>query len=120
MDAGVIGVFVPIILFIVTGLVLVTFFYFRSKEKQMLIEKGLSSDEIKTFYDRKKRDPYILMKIGIVSIFFGLGLGFGLMLQENTSKDFWVPFLLFVSTGVGFVLANIFGRIMVKKETLPS
>ena len=116
MDAGVIGVFVPIILFIVTGLVLVTFFYFRSKEKQMLIEKGLSSDEIKTFYDKKK-DPYLLMKIGIVSIFFGLGLGFGLMLQENTSKDFWVPFLLFVSTGVGFVLANIFGRAMVKKET---
>ena len=116
MDAGVIGVFVPIILFIVIGLVLVTFFYFRSKEKQMLIEKGLSSDEIKTFYDRK-RDPYVLMKIGIVSIFFGIGLGFGLMLQENTTKDFWVPFLLFVSTGVGFVLANIFGRSMAKKES---
>jgi len=116
MDAGVIGVFVPIIFFIVTGLVMVTFFYFRSKEKQMLIEKGLSSDEIKTFYDRK-RDPYVLMKIGIVSIFFGIGLGFGLMLQENTTKDFWVPFLLFVSTGVGFVLANIFGRSMAKKES---
>lgn len=115
MDAGVIGVFVPIILFIVTGLVLVTFFYLRSKEKQMLIEKGLSSDEIKTFYDRKK-DPLILMKIGIVSIFFGIGLGFGLMLQEYTTKDFWVPFLLFVSTGIGFVLANIFGRKMSKKE----
>ena len=127
MDSGVIGVFVPIILFIVIGLVLVTFFYLRSKEKQMLIEKGLSSDEIKTFYDRKKRDPYILMKrdpyilmkIGIVSVFFGIGLGFGLMLQENTTKDFWVPFLLFVSTGVGFVLANIFGRFMLKKENLP-
>jgi uncharacterized membrane protein len=120
MDAGVIAIFVPIILFIVIGLVMVTFFYLRSKEKQMLIEKGLSSDEIKTFYDRKKSDPYILMKIGIVCIFFGLGLGFGLMLQEYTAKDFWVPFLLFVSTGIGFVLANIFGRLMSKKENLPS
>src|ERR1039457_5840441 len=120
MNEGVIGVFIPIILFIVTGLVIVTFVFFRSKEKQMLIEKGLSSDEIKTFYDRKKSDPYLLMKIGIVSIFFGLGLGFGLMLEEYTTKDFWVPFLLFVSTGIGFVLANIFGRSMAKKESLPS
>ena len=120
MDAGVIGVFVPIILIIVTGLVMVTFFYLRSKEKQMLIEKGLSSDEIKTFYDRKKFDPYILMKIGIVSIFFGIGLGFGLMLEEYTARDFWVPFLLFVSTGIGFVIANLVGRAMTKKESLPS
>lgn len=116
MDAGVIGVFVPIILIIVTGLVIVTFVFFGSKEKQMLIEKGLSPDEIKTFYERKKIDPYMLMKIGIVSIFFGIGLGFGLMLQEYTTKDFWVPFLLFVSTGIGFVLANVFGRMMTKKE----
>ncbi|MDR3666772.1 MAG: hypothetical protein P4L35_08015 [Ignavibacteriaceae bacterium] len=116
MDAGVIGVFVPIILILVTGLVIVTFVFFGSKEKQMLIEKGLSPDEIKTFYERKKIDPYMLMKIGIVSIFFGIGLGFGLMLQEYTTKDFWVPFLLFVSTGIGFVLANVFGRMMTKKE----
>ena len=120
MDAGVIGVFVPIIMTIVTGLVMVTFFYLRSKEKQMLIEKGLSSEEIKTFYDRKKIDPFILMKIGIVSIFFGIGLGFGLMLKEYTTMDFWIPFLLFVSTGIGFVLANIIGRAMAKKESLPS
>jgi|ERR1035437_154208 uncharacterized membrane protein len=118
MDAGVIGVFVPIILFVVTGLVIVTFFYFRSKEKQMLIEKGLSSEEIKTFYDRKKH-PFILMEIGIISIFFGIGLGIGIMLQENTNQQFWVPFLLFVSTGLGFVLANVFGRSMLKKESLP-
>ena len=117
MDTGVIGVFVPIILFIVTGLVLITFFYLRSKEKQMLIEKGLSSEEIKTFYDRKK-DPFVLMKMGIISIFFGIGLGMGIMLQENTRQDFWVPFLLFVSTGIGFVLANIFGKSMLKKENL--
>ena len=118
MDQNVVAVFIPIIFFIVTGLVMVTFFYFRSKEKQMLIEKGLSSEEIKTFYDRK-RDPFVLMKIGIVCLFFGIGLGFGMMLQQNTNQEFWVPFLLFVSTGLGFVLANILGRSMLKKENLP-
>jgi uncharacterized membrane protein len=117
MNEEIVAVFVPIIFFIVAGLVMVTFFYLRSKEKQMLIEKGLSSDEIKTFYDRKK-DPFVLMKMGIISIFFGIGLGMGIMLQENTRQDFWIPFLLFVSSGLGFVLANIFGRVMLKKETL--
>ena len=117
MNEEVVAVFIPIIFFIVTGLVLVTFFYFRSKEKQMLIEKGLSSEEIKTFYDKKK-DPFVLMKLGIISVFFGIGLGIGLMLQENTRQDFWVPFLLFVSTGLGLVLASIFGRSMLKKENL--
>jgi uncharacterized membrane protein len=117
MDKEVVAVFIPIIFFIVTGLVMVTFFYFRSREKQMLIEKGLSSEEIKTFYDKKK-DPFALLKIGIICVFFGIGLGFGIMLQENTNQEFWVPFLLFVSTGIGFVLANIFGRSLLKKENI--
>jgi general stress protein CsbA len=39
------------------------------------------------------------------------------MLKEYTTKDFWVPFLLFVSTGIGFVIANLIGRAMLKKES---
>jgi uncharacterized membrane protein len=96
-------------MFIVIGLVMITFFYLRSKERQMLIEKGLSLTEMKEFYQNKK-DPFVLTKIGIIAVFFGIGLGFGLMLEENTGKDFWVPFLLFISTGLGFVLAGLFGK----------
>jgi len=109
MDAGIVGVFVPIIMMIVIGLVLVTAFYLRSKERQMLIEKGLSLTEMKEFYKNKK-DPFVLMKIGIIAVFFGLGLGIGLMLQEYTTHDFWVPFLLFISTGLGFVIAGLVGK----------
>ena len=43
---GTIAVFIPIISVIVTGLVLVTWFYFRSKEKQMMIEKGMSYEQM--------------------------------------------------------------------------
>jgi uncharacterized membrane protein YkgB len=115
MNEGIVGVFVPIIMFIVIGLVLITFFYLRSKERQMLIEKGLSLTEMKEFYKNKK-DPFVLMKIGVITVFFGLGLGIGLMLQEYTTRDFWVPFLLFLSTGLGFVIAGILGRVLSKKE----
>jgi len=119
MTEGVVGVFVPIIMFIVIGLVLITFLYLRSKEKQMLIEKGMSITEMKEFFTNKKRssDPYLLIKIGIIAVFFGIGLGLGLMLQEYSTYDFWVPFLLFVSTGLGFVAAGLIGKSKTKKET---
>jgi hypothetical protein len=108
MDAEVVGVFIPIVMFLVTGLVLITFFYLRSREKQMLIEKGLSAEEIKLFYQHKK-DPYMMLKIGIIITAFGIGLGLGLVLEDYTYRKYWIPFSLFVITGLGFVVANLIG-----------
>ncbi len=101
----VIAVFIPIIFILVVGLILVTFFYFRSREKQMLIEKGLDAQSIKEFFQNKK-DPYTLLKIGVIIVGFGLGLGLGLILKDIADKDYWIPFMLFVFTGGGFILAN--------------
>ncbi len=112
----VVAVFIPIIITLVIGVILVVYFYLKSKEKQMLIEKGLSAEEIKKFFE-EKRDGLWLMKIGIISIFFGFGLGFGLMLEDNTDKSYWVPFLLFIGTGIGFVLANFIADKMKKKNS---
>ncbi|MBE0538142.1 MAG: hypothetical protein IH620_00395, partial [Ignavibacterium sp.] len=109
------AVFIPIIITLVIGAVLIIYFYLKSKEKQMLIEKGLSAEEIKKFFE-EKRDGLWLMKIGIISIFFGLGLGIGMMLQDTTTKDYWIPFSLFVSTGIGFVIANILSDKLKKKN----
>lgn len=106
MASEVIAVFIPIIIVLVTGVVLVVYFYLKSREKQMLIEKGLSAEEIKKFFE-EKRDGLVLMKLGIISIGFGVGLGFGLFMQDVTTKDYWVPLSLFVVTGIGFVVANL-------------
>ena len=116
---SVIAVFIPIIFFLVVGLVLVISIFYKSKEKQMLIEKGLSGEEIKKFFENKK-DPFILLKIGIVSIFFGLGLGFGMMLEKSRAGggDYWVPLFLFTLTGLGFVVANLVGNMLRKKHDL--
>lgn len=115
MTPDIIGVFIPIILFLVAGIVLVVAFYLKSKEKQMLIEKGLSAEEIKLYFEEKS-DGLGLFKFGIIAIFFGLGVGFGLMLQDATSKEYWVPLLIFVLTGIGFVVANLSARKMEKKK----
>lgn len=116
MEENVIAVFIPIVMTITIGLVMVTFFYLKSKERQLFIEKGLTAEEMKEFYNRKK-DPFILLKIGVISLFFGVGLGLGIMMQENTGRDFWVPFLLFTFSGAGFIVSNILGRIMLKRES---
>lgn len=106
---GVIAVFIPIISVIATGLVLVTWFYFRSKEKQMMIEKGMSYEQMIEFI-KSKRDPYTLLKMGVIITFFGLGLGIGLLIKVYTGVEEWIPFLLFVGTGLGFVTAFLIAR----------
>ncbi len=78
-----IAVFIPIIFIIITGLVIVTWVYFRSKEKQMMIEKGMSYEQMIEFL-KSKRSPYTMLKIGIVLVFFGFGLGIGLLIEEAT------------------------------------
>lgn len=117
MEARSLEVFIPIILFLVIGLVLVTFIYLRSKERQMLIEKNLDAQSIKEFFNQKRRmSPYTLLKIGVICIAFGVALGLGLMLEDLTYKEFWVPFSLFTVTGVGFVIANMVSLKLEKKN----
>jgi len=113
MAIGVIAVFIPIITVLVIGLMFATYFYFRSRERQMLIEKGLDAESIKQFFESKK-DPYRLLKIGTIVVAFGIGLGLGMVLQDSTGKDYWIPFLLFTITGLGFVIANVIAKKLEK------
>lgn len=115
MASEVIAVFIPIIMVLVIGAVTIIYFYLKSKEKQMLIEKGLSAEEIKKFF-QEKRDGFWLMKIGIISIGFGIGLGFGMFMQDATTKDYWIPLSLFIGTGIGFVVANLLSDKMKKDK----
>lgn len=115
MTPDVIGVFIPIISVLVTGLVLVVYFYLKSKEKQMLIEKGLSTEEIKSFYEQKS-DGLGLYKFGIIAIFFGIGLGIGLLSGGEETREVVTPASIFIFTGLGFVIANLSARKMAKKK----
>jgi uncharacterized membrane protein YkgB len=101
---------------VVVGLVFVTYFYYRSRERQMLIEKGLSGDEIKQFFE-KKRDYFILFKIGIIAIFFGIGLGLGMISGDGSGgeREMYMPASIFIFTGIGFVVANLVGNKMRKQ-----
>ena len=114
---GVIAVFIPIVMFLIIGLVTVTYIYYKSREKQLLIEKGLSAEDIKKFFE-SKRDPFLLLKIGIISIFFGIGLGIGMMSGGEETREIVTPTSIFVFTGLGFVVANLMGNKLRKNYDL--
>ena len=112
---GTIAVFIPIIMLLVIGLIFVTYFYFKSRERQMLIEKGLSAEDIKQFFERK-RDYFVLFKIGIIAIFFGIGLGLGMISgHDEGTREIYMPASIFIFTGLGFVAANLVGNKMREK-----
>lgn len=115
MGPDTLGVFIPIVMTLTVGLVWITVAYFKSRERQMLIERGLPVEDIKQLFERKERsNPFLLTKLGIIAVFFGVGLGLGMYLQETTDQEFWVPLLLFTLTGLGFVIANLLGRKLEK------
>jgi len=101
---GVIAVFIPIVTVLVIGIVVVTGIYFQSKEKQLMIEKGLSYEQMTEFI-KSKRDPFLSLKIGIVILFFGVGLGIGLLIERFTGVEEWIPFLIISMVGLGFITA---------------
>ena len=112
---GVIAVSIPIVFTLVVGLVFVTFFYFRSRERQMLIDKGLDAQSIKEFF-KQKHDPFTLMKFGIIILAFGIGLGLGLMLEDYTDEGYWIVLFMFAFTGIGFIVANAVAQKLVNKN----
>lgn len=109
MGPDIIAVTIPIVAIVATALILITSFYYKSREKQLLIEKGLSPEQIKEFFESKK-DPNGLLKFGIIIFAFGLGLGLGIMMKDFTSKEYWIPLLLFTFTGLGFIASGIVSR----------
>lgn len=109
MAEGVIALFIPIVSVVVTGLVFITYFYFRSKEKQMMIEKGLSYEQMFELLKARK-DRYGLLKIGIIILFFGIGVGSGILIERFTGVDEWMPLLILVMTGFGFIVAFFIAR----------
>ena len=83
-----------------------------------MIDKGLSYEQMVELL-RTKRDPFTLLKFGIIIAFFGLGLGIGFMFgnlfgevirfdgsvsySDYSLREEWVWFWVIFMTGLGFV-----------------
>lgn len=79
------GLLVPIILFIVIGTVLTILITTRHRERIAMVEKGMSSDEIKAMISKPERvrDPLSSLKWGILFVMAGCAILLGIFLQER-------------------------------------
>lgn len=108
-------VLIPLTIFIATAAVLITWIYYRSKEKQMMIEKGMTPEQMIQFLNsRKKISPQVLLKIGIIIICFSVGMAIGLLVDEYGGPQAFVPFPIIFSIGLGFIIAYYIG---IKKDS---
>jgi uncharacterized membrane protein len=108
-----IAVFIPIIFIIVTGIVILSAIYFKSREKQLMIEKGLSADQIFQLLEENKKNgktSTAWLKIGIIAVFFGIGLGFGFALVNATGIEEYMAVSIFVMTGLGFIASYFISK----------
>lgn len=77
-------VLIPIIAFLSTAGVFIAYFSSRNRERMAMIEKGLSSDEIKAMYTRDiRRDPLNSLKWGILFVLGGIAMLLGNFLHER-------------------------------------
>ena len=102
----------------VTGLMAIVLFFFsvaaiwgayiftRHRERVMMIEKGLSSEEIKSIYQRSgQARPLSALKWGIILVSVGLALVASLIATEVLLVDEAIyPALIALFGGLGLVL----------------
>jgi len=105
---------VPITMFMSTAAVFIIWLITRHRERTSMIEKGLTSDEIKAMYHREvKRNPLASLKWGILFLLAGVAILLGnyLHVQFNVDEGAIIG-LVMLFVGVGLL---IFYNIASKK-----
>jgi predicted histidine transporter YuiF (NhaC family) len=111
----VMGPLTGITITLIVGLVIALFFYFRSKERQMMIEKGLSPEQITELF-KSKRNPYTWLKLGVIIVGSGLGIGLGVMAEQADWNDGFISLFIITFIGLGFVGAFFISRKFEKED----
>ena len=115
LAGAIMGPLTGIIITLIIGLVITTYFYFRSKERQMMIEKGLTAEQMSELF-KSKRNPYTWLKLGIIIVGTGLGIGFGVMAEQANLNEGVIPLSIITFIGLGFVGAFFISRKFEKED----
>jgi len=100
-----------VFIFFMAGVFLTWFFIHKAKTKErlMLIEKGINLPQLTTGNNFLNNFPWL--KVGIVVAFMGIGIIFGAGNQERGIATGWV----FLFGGIGMVVANYIGNPKAEK-----
>lgn len=115
--------FVPIIAIIATfgipGVIILWYLYSRHRERMRLIEKGLTPEEVKSYFTetKKPKNPYAALKWGILFLFVGLGIFISNILYNVYDLDEGVGVgIVFIFGGMGLVMYYIIISSKTKKD----
>jgi hypothetical protein len=103
-------IFGIIFTFGIPGVIIFWWLYTRHRERMRLIEKGLTPEEVKSYFAStpsisKPRNAFSSLKWGILITFLGLGIFIANMLEDKFNmSDGMTTGLVFIFAGVGFVL----------------
>ncbi|MCB0750057.1 MAG: hypothetical protein KDC52_01140 [Ignavibacteriae bacterium] len=114
---AIMGPITGILITLIIGLVIVSYIYFRARERQMMIEKGLTPEQISELF-KSKRNPYTWLKLGVIIIGAGLGIGLGVMAHEANMNDGFISLSIITLTGIGFVAAFFISRKFEKEDEI--
>ncbi|MBK6682654.1 MAG: hypothetical protein IPG53_23005 [Ignavibacteriales bacterium] len=65
---------IPIVMFIVTGAVIITFLFFRSREREMILAKDYTAEELILLLNPGSKKKGVLVVLGILTASFGFGM----------------------------------------------
>lgn len=112
---AIMGPITGILIVLIVSLVIATYFYFRSRERQMMIEKGLTVEQISELFN-SKRNPYTWLKLGIITIGTGIGVGLGIISEDLGFSEGFAPLFIITFIGLGFVAAFFVSRKFEKED----
>ena len=94
---------VGITLFIIIGFVISFHLMTRHKERQLLINKDIGVDDLKRLFFRPS-NRFNTARWAFIFLFGGVGLFFGIWINEQTGEDGYVPAAIAVSIGIGLLV----------------
>jgi hypothetical protein len=111
--------FIPLVAIVFTfgipGILIFYWIYIKHKERTKLMDMGLSPQEARDYFreqEKKPKNPLSTLKWGILFAMVGIGLFFGIMLDEAGFKDELTGVMVLLFGGLGFI---IYYAIAVKK-----
>lgn len=119
--------FVPVIAIIFTfgipGALIFWALYIKHKERTKLMDMGLSPQEARDYFrdlDKKAKNPLGSLKWGILFTMVGIGLFFGILLDEAGFKDSLTGVMVLLFGGLGFIIYYFVANSKMKKDNSSS
>lgn len=117
--------FIPIIAIIFTfgipGALIFWYLYIKHKERTKLMDMGLTPQEARDYFrekERRPKNPLSSLKWGILLSMIGIGLFFGILLDEAGFKDSLSGVMVLLFGGLGFIIYYFVANSKIKKDAL--